>query len=139
MVKLNQNKIRSDILNGLEDAVTRGDTAPSTSGMRVVLPSTFTGGMRYMFNNCQDAMAICKRFGCPDLFITVTCNPQWPEIQRFVRRGGLRAEDRPDIACRVFQMKFDQMMIGFKKGCFFGNVIAGKILFSIFPNVKIHI
>jgi hypothetical protein len=25
--------------------------------------------------------------GKPDLFITMTCNPQWPEIQRELRLG----------------------------------------------------
>ena len=29
----------------------------------------------------QDGMAIVRVFGKPDLFITITCNPKWPEIQ----------------------------------------------------------
>ena len=28
----------------------------------------------------QDAMAIVRTFGKPDLFVTMTCNPTWPEI-----------------------------------------------------------
>ena len=55
--------------------------------------------MRYMFNNCQDAMAICKRYGYPDLFITITCNVNWPEILDFVKSIGLTASDRLDIVC----------------------------------------
>lgn len=91
-IRNNQTVIRAEVLNGLEEAVGRGETEPATVGMRVILPASFTGGSRYMFNNCQDAMAICKRFGYPDLFITITCNSNWdnpfclnnPSFLRFV-------------------------------------------------------
>ncbi|KAH9611470.1 hypothetical protein KSS87_003203 [Heliosperma pusillum] len=60
-------------------------------------PSSFQGGEAFMKENYLDAMTICKWFGYPDLFITFTCNPKWPEITRFVTKRGMRAEDRPDI------------------------------------------
>ncbi|XP_057426450.1 uncharacterized protein LOC130719869 [Lotus japonicus] len=124
-VKGNQKTIRRDFLAGLEEAVDKGDLDPSHIGTRIVLPSSFTGGRRYMFNNCQDAMAICKFYGYPDLFITVTCNPKWPEIQRYVSQKGLNAYDRPDITCRVFHAKLQRLMVGLKKGEYFGKVSAG--------------
>ena len=77
-----------------------------------------------MFNNCQDAIAICKKFGYPDLFITITCNVNWTEIKEFVLQKGLSASDRPDIVCRVFKMKLDEMMTDFKKKDFFGKSTA---------------
>lgn len=80
-IRSNQGKIRSEFLSSIEEAVNHGDIEPSSIGSRIVLPSSFTGGRRYMFNNCQDAMAICKRFGYPDLFLTVTCNPKSSKIQ----------------------------------------------------------
>jgi len=73
-IRSNQKLIRSEILNGLQEAINRGETDPSFVGRRVALPSSFTSGMRYMFNNYQDAMTICRRFSYPDLFITITCN-----------------------------------------------------------------
>jgi len=91
----------------------------------VVLPSSFTGGMRYMFNNCQDVMAICKRFSYPDLFITITCNVNWPEIRDALEPKGLSPSDKPDIVCRVFKIKHDQMIIHLKKNNFFGQTSAG--------------
>ncbi|XP_045797724.1 uncharacterized protein LOC123891897 [Trifolium pratense] len=120
----NQSTIRSGFLSGIEEAVDRGDIDASSIGARIVLPSSFTGGRRYMFNNCQDAMALCKRYGYPDLFLTVTCNPRWVEIQRHLLRSGTYACFRPDICCRVFKLKLDEMMNDFKKGDFFGRVIA---------------
>lgn len=90
-VRNNQQTIRCSILNGLHEAMTSGETNSKDIGRRIVLPPSFTGGKRYMFNNCQDAMAICKSFGYPDLFITVTCNSNWREIQDFVKIHGLKA------------------------------------------------
>jgi hypothetical protein len=62
-IKNNQSKIRSGFLLGVEEAVNRGDIDASSIGARVVLPSSFIGGKRYMVNNCQDAMTICKKNG----------------------------------------------------------------------------
>jgi hypothetical protein len=129
-VRENQGEIRSDFLAGIEEAVSRGDFVASSIGARIVLPSSFTGGRRYMFNNCQDAMAICKKFGYPDLFLTFTCNPKWPEIQRHMGKSGNYAVYRPDITCRVFQLKLKEMMNDFRQGQFFGRVIASN-LFSL--------
>jgi hypothetical protein len=95
----NQTKIRSDFIMGIEEAVSRGDVIASSIGSRIVLPSSFTGGRRYMFNNCQDAMAICKKYGYPDLFLTVTCNPKWLEVQRHMSKSGNSSIYRPDISC----------------------------------------
>jgi hypothetical protein len=125
-IKYNQRKIRSEFLSGIEEAVNRGDVKPASIGSRVVLPSSFTGGRRNIFNNCQDAMAICNKFGYPDLFLTMTCNPNWLEIQRFLHEKDMHANDRPDIACRVFHLKLNDMMADFKKGNFFGKVVASK-------------
>ncbi|XP_057246767.1 uncharacterized protein LOC125491881 [Beta vulgaris subsp. vulgaris] len=58
------------------------------------------------------------------LFITFTCNPKWPEITRFVKKRGLRPEDSPDIICRVFKMKLDQLVKDLKDRKIFGRVRA---------------
>lgn len=131
-IRNNQNVIRSDVLSGLKEAVNRGDIRPSSVGKRVILPPSFTGGPRFMFNNCQDAMAICKRFGYPDLFITMTCNAKWREIDNHVTKRGHRADERPDIVCRVFKMKLDSLMNDLKKEHIFGEVLAGNFYIKTF-------
>lgn len=128
-IRMNQSTIRCDILSGLQEAIHSGETHTFAVGKRVVLPASFTGGPRYMFNNCQDAMAICKKFGYPDLFITITCNANWQEIKNFVSIRGLKATDRPDIVCRVFKAKLDHMMSDFKKEKIFGEIVAGNIYY----------
>ena len=98
-------------MQGVQEAMNQGETNSPAIGKRIILLASFTGGMMYMFNNCQDAMAIWKTFGYPDLFITITCNVNWSEIHDFVTSKGLTVADRPDIIYRVFKMKLDQMMI----------------------------
>ena len=54
-------------------------------GKQVVLPSSFRGGPREMAQSYQDAMALVRKFGFPDLFITMTANPAWQEIANKLR------------------------------------------------------
>ncbi|XP_057250038.1 uncharacterized protein LOC125496641 [Beta vulgaris subsp. vulgaris] len=123
-VRHNQKSFRADNVKNLRGAADRGDTEGASTGSRVVIPASFTGGHSYMRENYQDAMAICRWYGYPDLFITFTCNPKWPEITRFVSKKGLRPEDRPDIIVRVFKMKLDQLVKDLKDRNIFGRVRA---------------
>ena len=54
-------------------------------------------------------MAICSHFGKPDLFVTVTCNPKWKEIQD-VLYAGQEPEDAPHIVNRVFYLKLHSVL-----------------------------
>ncbi|GKC74528.1 uncharacterized protein Tco_1120411, partial [Tanacetum coccineum] len=56
--KRHQSTILSELYNGLHDRITNGETNMEHIGHRVVLPSTFTGGPRYMIQQYHDAMAI---------------------------------------------------------------------------------
>jgi hypothetical protein len=71
----------------------------------------------------QDAMAIVRKFGKPDLFITMTCNPHWLEIAAELL-AGQKAEDRPDIVARVFKLKLDAFLDEIKKDGALGEVVA---------------
>jgi len=95
-----------------------------------------------MLQNYQDAMAICKWAGYPDLFITFTCNPKWPEINRFVHSRGLHPEDRPDIITRVFKIKLDHLIKDLRDNKVFGEVKAGMnfiLLYFIILHFKVNI
>lgn len=79
-----------------------------------------------MVQNYQDAMAICRFTGPPDLFITFTCNQNWSEIEKamkFIPRQ--KIVDRPDIVARVFKIKLEQLMRDLTHGQHFGVVMAG--------------
>ncbi|CAN0922376.1 ATP-dependent DNA helicase PIF1 [Linum grandiflorum] len=92
---------------------------------RVINPSSFTGGVRYMQQLYQDGMAICRYYKNPDLFITFTCNAQWPEIiHAFKEDVGVHGEDKPMVIARVFRMRLEQLKEDLKEGQFFGRSIA---------------
>jgi hypothetical protein len=126
-----QKEVRADMYKGLAEAVLRGETTPATAGKRVVLPSRFVGGARYMIQNYQDAMAICGWVGYPDLFITFTCNHKWPELVNFLKKHNLKPEDRPNLVSRLFKIKLDHMIKHIKKGKIFGKVKAGNVSSSL--------
>src|ERR1051325_11232738 len=71
-----------------------------------------------------DGMAIYSQIGFPDLFITFTCNPCWPEIQRLLNNMNLQPQDCPDIISRVFKMKFDELLCDVTKKHVLGRVVA---------------
>lgn len=108
-VYTNQTKLKAERYRGLLDALAENDTDLRTLGRRVVLPSTFIGSPRHMKQLYQDAISIVSRYGKPDLFITFTCNPNWPEIQSALKFQQPHTE-RPDLCARVFKMKLDELM-----------------------------
>ncbi|CAN6870095.1 unnamed protein product, partial [Brassica oleracea] len=109
-LQINQTCLRSDSYDSIKESENAGQSDMNEQGQQFVLPATFTGGPRYMKNMYLDAMAICRHFGFPDLFITFTCNPKWPELTRFLKKRGLNSDDRPDVICRMFKMKLDSLM-----------------------------
>ncbi|XP_022003575.1 uncharacterized protein LOC110901029 [Helianthus annuus] len=84
------------------------------------------GGARYMLQQYQDAMAICRWAETPDLFITMTCNPRWPEVDRHISATtpGRTASDRPDILARVFKIRLDELIKDLRKKNHFGKTKA---------------
>ncbi|KAK9071760.1 hypothetical protein SSX86_008189 [Deinandra increscens subsp. villosa] len=123
-IRNKQTILRCESYENLIYAQNQGNTQLSNVGQRVILPSSFTGGARYMMQNYLDAMSLCKWFGYPDFFITVTCNPKWPEINRALNDTTLKPQDRPDILCRLFKIKLDAMIKDLKEQKLLGVVQA---------------
>ncbi|TBU13530.1 helitron-like helicase [Hamiltosporidium tvaerminnensis] len=71
----------------------------------------------------QDAMAIVRKYGKPDLFITMTCNPNYAEISENLDANEKR-ENRPDLVDRVFREKHKALMADIIKNKIFGKVKA---------------
>ena len=147
--KSNQKTIRAETYAGVQEAVLQATGA--TVGRRVVLAPSFTGGPRHYAQCFRDAMAIVRKHGRPDLFITFTCNPKWyvhcslragvvcaarwnlllslpasphrPEIKRELLPGQT-VNDRPDLVARVFKLKLDELMQDVWGRACFGRVKA---------------
>jgi len=76
-----------------------------------------------MQQNYQDAMAIVRKYGKPDLFITFTCNPNWPEITENLPQG-VPSSDRPELVARVFNLKLQELMQNIEREQVFGKIEA---------------
>ena len=134
--RMNQKALRADSYKNVRDATDerRKELAPREDGMfgddrqqpsvgRKILSSSFVGGPRWYNSKFQDGMAICREYHKPDYFITMTCNPNWSEIQENLREGQT-AQDRPDIVARVLKQKKEQLLHDLIKGGIFGKTVA---------------
>jgi len=108
-VRFNQTTLRADQYKGMVNAMQQDGVNNTNFGRMVVLPATFAGSPRHMNQLYQDSMALVRKFGKPDLFIIMTCNPNWPEILH-EQRPGEETNDRPDLTSRVFNMKLNALL-----------------------------
>ncbi|KAK9688716.1 hypothetical protein RND81_09G006000 [Saponaria officinalis] len=100
----NQDTIRAELYQGLLDTVEAGENCAANIGRRVILPPTYIGGPRDMRKRYLNAMDLVQRYGKPNLFVTMTCNVNWPEIKEQLAPGE-EAQNRPDLVSRVFRAK----------------------------------
>uniref|UniRef100_A0A8C5PGY6 ATP-dependent DNA helicase n=1 Tax=Leptobrachium leishanense TaxID=445787 RepID=A0A8C5PGY6_9ANUR len=109
-VRQHQSKLRVEKYTGLMDHLQNAAKEQGLiPGKAVILPSTFQGSPRNMLQNYQDAMAIVRKYGKPDFFITMTCNPKWPEIIENITEGQA-VEYRPDLVAKVFNLKLKELL-----------------------------
>ncbi|XP_058733726.1 uncharacterized protein LOC131605381 [Vicia villosa] len=123
-IRKHQKKLRVSMYSNLTGPDQGSDTQGSNKGKRVVLPSTYVGSRRYMEQLYFDGMAICSHVGFPELFITFTCNPKWPELKRLTDKIKLHPHDRPDLISRVFKIKLDELLSDLTKKHVLGRVVA---------------
>lgn len=127
--RINQTILRNELYSHICDSVRNGDSNTSNVGKGVILPVGFVGSKRYMQQNFQDALAVCRHVGHPDIFLTMTTNPLWDEIQKMMAFvPGCKTENCPDIISRVFRLKLEQLMTDIKKKSYFGTCIGGTHL-----------
>ena len=129
----NQQKLRTNLFGGLMDAIVWGDSDCSRVGKTIILPSSHIGGPRCRAQNYQDAMVIWRWDGYPDLFLTFTCNPKWPEINEMQNLISQENDgSHVDIICRVFQIKMFQLMQHIKKQKPFGKLWHVSTVYYVF-------
>jgi hypothetical protein len=78
-IKRHQKELRDDKHSSLHHSITNADTQGAYRG-KLVFSSTFVGGRRYIDQLYFDGRVICGAIGYLDLFLTLTCNPNWPKI-----------------------------------------------------------
>lgn len=84
----------------------------------IYLPSSFLGSNRWASEQIADSLALAAQYGPPTFFITMTCNPTWPEIVSQLCPGQTHTHV-PLIVVRVFKQKLRRLE---------------QLLSSMFPN-----
>jgi len=74
-IRQRQTKLQAECYQRIVDAMQEDNSA--RIGHRIVLPATFIKSPRYMQKFFHDNMVLIKVLGKPDLFVTITCNPNW--------------------------------------------------------------
>jgi hypothetical protein len=64
-----------------------------------------------MTHKYQDTMSICSNTSSTDKFITMTANTKWKEVVEALEPDQT-SSDRPDLVCRVFNLKLDELLKG---------------------------
>nr|GMD14732.1 ATP-dependent DNA helicase PIF1 [Ipomoea batatas] len=71
----------------------------------------------------MDAMSLVQNFGKLDMFLTMTCNPNWPEIKGLLQYND-DAQNMPDLIARVFHAKMQELKNDIAKKKIFGEIAA---------------
>ncbi|XP_062119226.1 uncharacterized protein LOC133832974 [Humulus lupulus] len=115
-----QKEIRVELYQGIIDSIEDGENRGCKVGRRIILPSSFIGGPRDMRKRYMDAMTLVQRFGKPDIFLTMTCNPNWYEIKQELGPND-EVQNRPDLVVRIFRAKLEEL----KKDLFIRQIFGG--------------
>ncbi|XP_060973322.1 uncharacterized protein LOC115695347 isoform X2 [Cannabis sativa] len=118
-----QMHIRTELYQGIVDTITLGERDASNVVKRIILPSSFIGGPRDMRKRYMEAMALVQCYGKPDIFLTMTCNPNWKEITNELCQHE-ESHNRPDLVARVFHAKLEELKDRLFKKEIFGKVAA---------------
>jgi hypothetical protein len=119
-----QSQFRSTKYCTLMDQLrTDGSAMLDRVGAPVHLPASFTGSPRWYHALYHDALALPAAFHLPDLFVTITFNPDWPELGRMIPPHS-SIHDHPDVQARVFWLRFSRIMKDIVDHAVFGEVLS---------------
>ncbi len=82
------------------------------------LPSSVHGSPRHMTALAKNALVLVSELDCLHVFLTLTCNPKWPEIVSQLL-DGQTAFDRPDVKEAFFKSRLAQMKMNIWNGKYF--------------------
>jgi len=118
-----QSLYRSSSRAALIDQLQHADAADIGVPVRTILPASVVGSPRFYHTLFLNAMALPRRYGKPDLFITMTANRCWEEVVAAIPHGS-NWEFHPDILARVFMLKVEALLDDIRKKEIFGPVAA---------------
>ena len=109
---------QKDLFGIMNDEGEDNGEESGNSGEKTFLSQSFHGSRRHLRSLAKNALALVSEYGRPTLFITLTCNPYWPEIVEQLLPGQT-AFDRGDIVCQVFHRKLEIVLKNIRYGKYF--------------------
>ena len=88
------------------------------------LPASFRGGDRFTREGFRDTMSLTTQEGQPSFLITITANPNWPEVVEECKKWGEDPSMRAEIVDRVFKLKLEQLEKKLYTDGYFGHCVA---------------
>ncbi len=79
------------------------------------LPDSVHGSQCHLSALAKNALYLVSEYGCPHVFLTLTCNQEWSEIQSQLIYGQT-AFDRPDVTVLVFKSILDKLKTNIRNG-----------------------
>jgi hypothetical protein len=73
---------------------------------------------RHLSALAKNALVLVSEYGCLHVFLTLTCNPEWLEIQSQLINGQT-AFDCPDLTVPVFKSRLDEFKTNIRNGKYF--------------------
>ena len=121
-IEHNQQQLRGESLDGLEDALASENTDENAIGKVVKLPTSFVLSSKWMYAHLLDALAIARQYQKFSWFITMTCDSAM--LDGLERARGQTASDRPDLLDRMFRKQLDLLMKDLTTNGIMGKAIA---------------
>ncbi len=115
---MGQNRQMPEYLTEHEEQDRRAAGFIDVSKNESYLLSSVHGSPRHMAALAGNALILVSEYGCPYPFITLICNPKWPEIVLQLLYGQT-AFDRPDVTACVFKSGLDQIKMNLQNGKYF--------------------
>ena len=122
-IMMGQQRQKRRIYNVAEDIEIeerRGAGYVEESKRDTFLPDSVHGSRHHMSALAKNALVLVSEYGPLHVFLTLTCNPDWPEIKSQLLVGQ-SAFDRPDVTVTVFKSRLDQIKANIRHGKYFGS------------------
>ena len=122
-----QTTLQTDLYSNIKISMSSGTSECSNVRKAFILPSGFVGSRRYMQQNFQDALVVCRFIGHPDIFLTMTTYPIWDEINEMMKLlPHCSPQNSPDVIPRVFRLNLDQLIDEIREKKYFGTCLGSK-------------
>ncbi len=102
------------------------------------LPDSVHGSQRHLSALAKNALVLVSEYGCPHVFLTLTCNPEWLEIQSQLINCQT-VFDHPDVTVPVFKSRLDKFKTNIRIGKYFKVIYVIHVIEYQYHSLPQHI